>query len=85
MEALLELLEALLDCAFILIGFKLGQAARDVEHPAPAEPVEEPVEDVHESPAPTEAEMEKRRIEAIIKNIDRYDGTEEGQVDVPWR
>lgn len=30
-----------------------------------------------------EAEIEKNRIDAILRNIDAYDGTEMGQEDVP--
>lgn len=31
------------------------------------------------------AQMEKERVEVILENIENYDGTPEGQKDVPWR
>lgn len=72
--------------ACVLMGYKMGRAARTIERPAPvmpAEPVEEPVEAVQE--IPEQPEDKQSRFEAIMRNIDRYDGTAEGQEDVPWR
>ena len=32
-----------------------------------------------------EAEIEKNRIDTIMRNIDSYNGTPDGQEEVPWR
>lgn len=73
--------------AAYLIGYKLGQLTP--KQSAPVKPVEEPVEAVEPAPAaPTqddEAALQRRRFEAIMANVDNYDGTEQGQKDVPWR
>lgn len=73
-----------------LIGYTLGRAS--VVQCKPVKPVEEPVEPVEAvEPAPAapaqdaEATLQRRRFEAIMANIDNYDGTEQGQKDVPWR
>ena len=76
MEALLLLVQAVAHVAFILIGYKLGQAS--VGNPEPVEAVE---------PAPAapdqdaDASLQRRRFEAIMANIDNYDGTDQGQKD----
>lgn len=87
MEALLLLVQAVAHVAFILIGYKLGQAS--VGNPDPVKPVEEPVEAVEPAPAApdqdADATLQRRRFEAIMANIDNYDGTDQGQKDIPWR
>lgn len=91
MEVLLLLLLLLVmsagNVACFVIGVKVGQATakgEEVKLPVvkPAEPVQE-----HQvqNEAEQEAEMEKSRLETIMQNVDNYDGTDEGQVDVPWR
>ena len=87
MEVLLLLIMFVINTAWFLLGVKFGkQTAKyeEVKLPVvkPAEPVEE-----HQvqNEAEQEAEMEKSRLETILLNVDNYDGTDEGQVDVPWR
>ena len=67
--------------AAFLIGYKWGRLSD--REPAPVKPVDEPVEAVQE--IPEQPEDKQSRFEAIMRNIDRYNGTEEGQEDVPWR
>ena len=81
MEALTILAVGFVCLACFLSGVNVGQKAakgEEVKLPTikPAEPV--PVQQ-------EEAEVAKSRFEAIMQNIDNYDGTEQGQVDVPWR
>lgn len=82
MEALTILAVGSVCLACFLSGVNVGQKVAKGEEVKllvkPAEPV--PVQ-----PEPQEAEVAKSRFEAIMQNIDNYDGTEQGQVDVPWR
>ena len=87
MELFLFLVMTTINIAWFLIGVKVGKETakyEEVKLPVvkPAEPVEE-----HQvqNEAENEAEMEKSRLETIMQNVDNYDGTVEGQVDVPWR
>ena len=91
MEVLLLLLLLLVmgtaNVACFMIGAKVGQATakgEEVKLPVvkPIEPVQEHQE---QKEAEQEAVMEKSQLETILQNIDNYDGTDQGQVDVPWR
>lgn len=42
-----------------------------------------PIRAVHEHQERREAERRRSKVDAILRNIDRYDGTEAGQEDVP--
>lgn len=67
-----------------LIGAKIGLAVAKGEE-VNLIPVK-PAEAVEVHPVQPEEDAEKKsRFEAIVQNIDNYDGTEQGQVDVPWR
>lgn len=91
MEVLLLLLLLLVmgavNVACFVIGAKVGQATAKGEEVKL--PVVKPVEPVQEHQAQNvaeqEAQMDKSQLETILQNIDNYDGTDEGQVDVPWR
>ena len=87
MEVLLLLLLLLVmsagNVACFVIGVKVGQATAKGEEVKL--PVVKPTEPVEEHQVQNEAEMEKSRLETILQNVDNYDGTDEGQVDVPWR
>ena len=72
----------LVGIACAMIGYKLGMENRTAEED---EPVDNLVESVDDVPAQEEDETTKSRFETIMRNIDRYDGTAEGQEEVPWR
>lgn len=64
----------------ITIGLKIGLLYK-------GEPIPNPVEVIKErkvkKEAVNEAKKEQDRIETILKNIENYDGTGSGQIDVP--
>ena len=64
-----------------VVGAKVGQKV------AKGEPIElpsvNPIEIIREHNDKREAEKEQDRIEAIMRNIERYDGTSSGQEEVP--
>lgn len=67
--------------ACFLMGAKVGQAAskgEEIQMPSVNH-----IEAVKHRHSKKEAEMEKNRIDTILRNIDKYDGTEFGQEDVP--
>lgn len=72
----------LVGIACAMIGYKLGMARRTAEED---EPVDNLVESVDDVPVQEEDKATKSRFETIMRNIDRYDGTAEGQEEVPWR
>lgn len=70
-----------LNVVCFFIGAKVGQTV------AKGEPIElpsvNPIEIIREHNDKREAEKEQDRIETIMRNIERYDGTSSGQEDVP--
>ena len=66
-------------CFFL--GAKVGQAVAKGE-PIKA-PTLNPIKAIREHHDREEAEMEQNRIETIMRNVERYDGTARGQEDVP--
>jgi hypothetical protein len=65
------------------MGAKVGQAvAKDEKVETPTI---NPMEAVRHHRAKKEAQMEQDRTAAILRNIDRYDGTSLGQEEVPGR
>lgn len=80
MEVLLILAIGFVCMACFLMGAKVGQAV------AKGEKVELPINPLlaaRERQTKQEAEFEQNRLSAILHNIDRYDGTSDGQKDVP--
>jgi NMD protein affecting ribosome stability and mRNA decay len=66
--------------ACFLMGAKVGQAvAKGEEVKLPANPLTA----VKERQTKQEAEYEQNRLNTILQNIDRYDGTNAGQKEVP--
>lgn len=66
-----------------LMGAKLGQTVskgEDIKLPTI-----NPLEAYREREAKKEAQMEQDRLDTILRNIERYDGTPRGQEDVPGR
>ena len=70
-----------LNIACFFIGAKVGQTVakgEKIEMPSV-----NPIEVIREHKDKKEAEREQDRIETIMQNIERYDGTADGQQDVP--
>ena len=85
MEILLTALIAVsmtgaLCCICFLIGAKVGQKVSKGE--AVELPSVNPIKAIRESKEHKEAEREQDKLETILRNIERYDGTARGQEDV---
>lgn len=81
MEVLLLAVMAASNVLCFMVGAKVGQKVvkgEAVELPNPAKAVREHKKRI-------EAEEEQSRINTILENIDRYDGTGVGQKEVPRR
>lgn len=65
-----------------VIGAKVGQAASKGESITIPNPIEAVKEHKEQKEAQKAAEREQNRIDAILRNIDNYDGTGYGQEDV---
>lgn len=81
MNALLILTTGALCIVCFFLGAKLGQTAAKGEEIKL--PTVNPMEIIREHRDKKAAEMEQDRINTIMQNIENYDGTENGQKDVP--
>jgi hypothetical protein len=82
MDILLIAVVGTLNIACFFIGAKVGQTVakgKEIEVPK----IPSPVTAYKAHIATKEAEAEKNRLEIILGNIERYDGTGNGQEDVP--
>ena len=80
MEVLTVAVMGLVNLLCFLVGAKVGMAVKkDEEIKLPSV---NPVEVVKEHIDKREARMEQDRIDKIMQNIERYDGSPNGQVDV---
>ncbi len=70
-----------LNVACFFLGAKVGQTVSKGE--TIEMPSANPLKAVREHRAKKEAEMEQDRLDTIMRNIERYDGTARGQEDVP--
>ncbi len=81
MEALLLLIMCMTNVLCFMIGAKVGQKV------VKGEPVElpslNPMDAVREHQSKRQAEMEMDKVETILRNMEAYDGTSNGQKDVP--
>lgn len=81
MEALLLAIMGAVNVLCFMVGAKIGQAV------AKGEKVElpsvNPLKAYREKENRKEAEMEQDRINTILRNIESYDGTSNGQKDLP--
>lgn len=80
MEALLLAVMGLVNVLCFVIGAKVGMAVKKAEEIKL--PTVNPVEAVKEHINKREARAEQDRIDKIMQNIERYDGSPNGQVDV---
>lgn len=70
-----------LNVVCFLIGSKIGQTVvkgKDIQLPNI-----NPIKAYQEHQERKETEYEKNKLDIILKNIERYDGTDNGQEDVP--
>ena len=82
MDILLIAVVGTLNIACFFIGAKVGQTVakgKEIEVPK----ISSPVTLYKAHIATKEAEAEKNRLDIILGNIERYDGTGSGQEDVP--
>ena len=81
MEVLFVAVIGVMNVLCFVVGAKVGQMV------SKGEPVEMPSVDlmkpVREHKARKQAEFEQDRIDTIMQNIESYDGTSNGQKDVP--
>lgn len=84
MEIALALVIGALCIVCFVVGAKVGQAVskgEKIETPT----VVSPMKAYREHQAKKENEMEQNRLDIILQNIEKYDGTARGQEDVPGR
>ena len=81
MDILLVLAIGTLNIACFFVGAKVGQAVSKGE--TIKAPTINPMTVYKAHKDSKEAEMEKSRLDIILRNIERYDGTANGQEDVP--
>ena len=80
MEVLTILAVGTLNVVCFLIGAKVGQAVaqgKEIEVPTI-----NPMQAIRERQSKQKAEMDQDKFDKILRNIERYDGTEHGQEDV---
>lgn len=80
MDILLILVVGALNVACFFIGAKVGQKVskgEDIELPKV-----DPMKPIREAQERREADRERERVETIMRNIEKYDGTGAGQEDV---
>ena len=80
MEVLTILALGFICLACFLTGAKVGQAVSKGEKIET--PTVNPMQLYREKEARKEAQMEQDRLDTILRNIERYDGTSNGQEDV---
>lgn len=83
MEALQTLITGALHIVCFLVGAKVGQTVSRGEEIKL--PTVNPLELHREKESKRQAEQEQSKIDTILQNIEKYDGTSRGQEDVPWR
>ncbi len=67
----------------VIIGLKVGLALNKGESFSLPNPIKEYADHQAKKQAKKKAKAEQDKIETILKNIENYDGTGFGQIDVP--
>ena len=81
---LLVLVIGILCIVCFFIGARVGQkVVKGEEIKAPSISKLNPINIYKEHQEKEETEKEKNKLETILKNVERYDGTDAGQEDVP--
>ena len=84
MEVLLMLSTGAMCILCFMVGARVGQKVSRGEEVKL--PVVNPMEIARERQSKQEAQREQDRLDAIMRNIENYDGTSNNQEDVPpWR
>ena len=81
MEVLLLAVIGIVNLLCFVVGAKVGQAVtrgEEVKLPSAS-----PVEAIRKHEARKEADATQEKINAIMQNIENYNGTAQGQIDVP--
>ena len=81
MEIILIAVVGALNIACFFIGAKVGQMVAKGEEVKITVP--NPLEAIREHSEKKAVEREQDRVETIMRNIERYDGTPDGQEEVP--
>lgn len=82
MDILLIAVVGTLNIVCFFVGAKVGQTvARGKEIETPT--IKSPMEAIRERQSSKESKKEMERIDIIRSNMERYDGTSNGQEDVP--
>lgn len=81
MEVLLLMVMGLTNIACFIIGARVGQAVAKGEKIET--PTVNPMKAYREHEAKKVAQAEQDKIDVIMRNIERYDGTSNGQEDIP--
>lgn len=81
MEVLLFAVMAISNIVCFIIGAKVGQAVSKGEEIKT--PAIDPLKAYREHEAKREAQKEQERLDTIMRNIEAYDGTGDGQEEVP--
>jgi hypothetical protein len=71
--------------ACFITGAKVGQAVKKGEDIKVELPTASPIDAINNHWAKKEAKKEQNRLDAIMANIESYDGTSFGQKDIPRR
>ena len=68
-----------------LFGFKLGRknSIEEIKEKPKKRNTDNPIQKYKEHITKKESEKEARKLEVIMQNIDNYDGTPNGQIDIP--
>lgn len=83
MEVLLLAVMALSNIVCFIVGAKTGQTVSKGE--TIETPTVNPMKAYREREAKKEAQMEQDKLAVIMRNIENYNGTGQGQEDVPGR
>ena len=85
MEILLILVVSLSNILCLIVGAKVGQTVAKGEKIKTPEVKLNPINAIREYEERKEAKRKQERTEAILRNIDNYNGTSSGQEDVTRR
>ena len=81
MEALILIIAGAMNIACFYVGAKVGQSV--IKGEKIETPTLSPINLVKKHNDEKQAEAEQNKIDAIMRNIESYDGTSRGQEDVP--
>ncbi len=85
MEVIILLINGILNLICFFIGFKIGRIEnvqnKEISFNIPK--IKNPKQIVQDKQRKEDIEKEERRLQTIIRNIENYDGTDNGQEDIP--